>query len=206
MQVERHFYGARLRLARQLATLSLEELGEAVGSSRQYIHQLETDTKAPSSDMQEALQAALGVTSSFFSRPLAFAVGDSDCHFRRLHTASRTAMGFAMARGTLVEDIARALESRIRLPKVDFPDLGRPASPGDIEAIAQSARFHWGLGADAPISNMTRVLERAGALVVSFPDISEKIDALSMARRRPIVVRSAFKCAAVRVRFDLAHE
>ena len=53
---------------------------------------------------------------------------------------------------------------------------------------------------------MTRVLENAGAVVVHFDDLTERIDALSMARRRPIVVRSMAKAAGARLRFDLAHE
>lgn len=200
------FFGERLRLARLLATQSLDEVGALVSASRQYIHQLETETKVPTPDMRLALAEVLGVSPEFFAKPLNASVSEADCHFRKLYTTPRSAMAHAAARGTLVEQLANALDKRLKLPKVDFPDLGRAESFGDIEGKAHQLRIHWGLGVDAPLANVTRVLERAGALVIDFSDLSEKVDALSMSRRRPIVVRSNAKSAAVRVRFDLAHE
>jgi Zn-dependent peptidase ImmA (M78 family) len=133
-------------------------------------------------------------------------VREDDCHFRKLFTAPRAVMAQAAARGTLVEMLVTALEKRLRLPRVDFPDLGKPGKLEEVERVAEAARQHWRLGADGPITNMTRVLENAGAVVMHFADISERIDALSIARRRPIIVRSDAKAAAVRLRFDLAHE
>ena len=41
------FLGEKLRLARQFHGLSLAELGGRVEASRQFIHQLESDAKAP---------------------------------------------------------------------------------------------------------------------------------------------------------------
>lgn len=200
------FFGERLRLARLLATQSLDEVGAAVATSRQYLHQLETDTKAPTADMRLALADALGVSPHFFSLPINAAVSEADCHFRKLYTTPRTAMAHAAARGTLLEQLATALDKRVKLPRVDFPDLGRAKSVAEIEEKALRLREHWGLGTDAPIANVTRSLERAGALVIDFGDLSDKVDALSISRRRPIVVRSRAKTAAVRLRFDLAHE
>lgn len=200
------FHGDKLRLARLLASLSLDELGGLVAASRQYVHQLETDAKEPSTEMRAALAAALGVREGFFAAPAINPVREDDCHFRKLMTAPRAVMAQAAARGTLVEMLVTALDKRLRLPKVDFPDLGRPTSLESAEAIAEDARAHWGLGTDGPITSMTRVVENAGAVVVHFADISDRIDALSIARRRPIIVRSSAKAAAVRLRFDLAHE
>jgi Zn-dependent peptidase ImmA (M78 family) len=200
------FYGERLRLARLLTAQSLDEVGTAVATSRQYLHQLETDAKVPTADLRLALADALGVSPHFFSLPIKAAVSEADCHFRKLYTTPRMAMAHAAARGTLLEQLASALDARLRLPKVDFPDFGRATSVAEIEASALRLREHWKLGTDAPIANVTRSLERAGALVIDFGDLSEKVDALSISRRRPIVVRSSIKAAAVRLRFDLAHE
>lgn len=200
------FYGERLRLARLLSTMSLEDVGEQVGATRQFLHQLETDQKSPTPEMQGALEQVLDVQSTFFSIKPTAGVSEADCHFRRLQTASRSAILQTIARGSFVEQLSAALEKTVRLPKVDFPLLGVPGSLAEVEEIAAEARAYWHLGDDAPISNVTRVLERAGAIVINFPDISERVDALSMSRRRPIVVRSSVKSAAARVRFDLSHE
>ena len=51
-----------------------------------------------------------------------------------------------------------------------------------------------------------RVVENAGAVVTSFNDLSDRVDALSMDRPRPIIVRSDAKASLCRQRFALAHE
>ncbi|WP_210212590.1 ImmA/IrrE family metallo-endopeptidase [Mesorhizobium sp. M4A.F.Ca.ET.050.02.1.1] len=202
----RFFYGAKLRLARLLAGLSLDELGGLVAASRQFVHQLETGAKEPTDEMREALAAALGVTSAFFATPATNPVREEDCHFRRLSSAPRALTAQAVARGTALEALVDALEGQVRMPMVNFPEEPHPASPDAIERIAENARQHWGLGLDGPITSMMRVVENAGAVVVQFDDLTDRIDALSMARRRPIIVRSTAKVAGARLRFDLAHE
>ncbi|WP_288430359.1 XRE family transcriptional regulator [uncultured Agrobacterium sp.] len=200
------FFGDKLRLARLLAGLSLDELGGYVASSRQFVHQLETGAKEPTSEMRNALAAALNVSPSFFSMPSTNPVREEDCHFRRLASAPRNIVAQTIARGTALEALVEALEKHVRMPQVDFPEEIRPVSSEAIERIAETARLHWGLGLEGPITSMTRVVENAGAVVVQFDDLTDRIDALSMARRRPIIVRSTAKVAGARMRFDLAHE
>ncbi len=202
----RAFHGDKLRLARLLAGLSLDELGGSVATSRQFVHQLETGAKDPTDEMRDALAAVLTVTPTFFSTAAVNPVREEDCHFRRLASAPRGLIAQAVARGTALEALVSGLETQVRLPDVDFPESSRPVSADAIERIAEDARQHWGLGIDGPVTNMTRVLENAGAVVVQFDDLTDRIDALSMARRRPIVVRSTAKAAGARLRFDLAHE
>lgn len=202
----RIFHGDKLRLARLLSGLSLEELGIEVGNSRQFIHQLETGAKEPTDELRDALASVLSVTPTFFRTAAANPVREEDCHFRRLASAPRGLVAQTVARGTAVEALVNAIEAQVRLPIVDFPEEPRPASVQGVERIAEAARQHWGLGLDGPITSMMRVVENAGAVVVHFDDLTDRIDALSMARRRPIIVRSTAKTAAVRLRFDLAHE
>lgn len=200
------FYGDKLRLARLVGGFSLDDLGGLVAASRQFIHQLETGAKEPTAEMREALAAALAVTPSFFSVPAGNPVREEDCHFRRLASAPRGLVAQTVARGTVLEALVDALESQVRIPNVNFPDAGRPASPDAIERAAEYTRLYWSLGLDGPITSMMRVVENAGAVVVNFDDLTDRIDALSMARRRPIIVRSMAKNAGARLRFDLAHE
>lgn len=202
----RIFYGDKLRLGRLLAGLSLDELGGAVATSRQFVHQLETGAKEPTDEMREALASVLSVTPVFFAKPAANPVREEDCHFRRLASAPRGLVTQAVARGTALEALVDAVEAQVRLPVVDFPEEARPVTNEGVERVAEKARQHWGLGLDGPITSMMRVVENAGAVVVHFDDLTDRIDALSMARRRPIIVRSTAKTAAVRLRFDLAHE
>lgn len=201
------FFPERLRLARQLLGLSLDAVGEQVGASRQFLHQLETGAKEPTDDMKSALAASLEVHSNFFSLPLANQVQAEHCHFRKLKTVPQWLALQASARASGVSLIVEALEQKVGFPEVDIPSFTQPTEqPVAIEAAAEMARSYWNLGLDAPISNMVRVLERAGVIVVRFDDLSERIDALSVSRRRPLVVRSTAKGDGARPRFDLAHE
>jgi Zn-dependent peptidase ImmA (M78 family) len=78
--------------------------------------------------------------------------------------------------------------------------------PLDIERAAERTRIHWGLTADLPIDSTVRTAESAGAVVVKFPAIAREIDAFSINRPRPLIVRTSEKEKPTRLRFDIAHE
>ena len=62
------FFGEKLRLARLMAGITQQELGELVAVSRQFIHQLEAGVKPPAEDLLLALAEVLKVKSDFFLR------------------------------------------------------------------------------------------------------------------------------------------
>lgn len=201
----RKFHGEKLRLARLFNGWSLEELGSAIGTTRQYIHQLETSAKEPSDDTRNALAQALSVKRTFFEILLINPVQEDQCHFRKRATTPNSLIQQALARGTLIDLFMTEISNLLELPLVDFPDI-QVNSLEDVEQAAESCRAHWRLGASGPILNMTRVVENAGAIVTHFDGLSDRIDALSMHRPRPIIVRNAVKESLCRLRFDLAHE
>jgi Zn-dependent peptidase ImmA (M78 family) len=43
-------------------------------------------------------------------------------------------------------------------------------------------------------------------VVVKFPGVAQEIDALSVSRKRPLIIRASEKEAPTRLRFDIAHE
>ncbi|WP_150317353.1 ImmA/IrrE family metallo-endopeptidase, partial [Enterobacter hormaechei] len=49
-------------------------------------------------------------------------------------------------------------------------------------------------------------VENQGAIVTGFDGVSEKVDALSVNRKFPIIIRNTAKESACPMRFDLAHE
>lgn len=198
------FEGERLRLARLAMGLSLEELGGQVSATRQYLNQLELNTKSPSGDMLNALAAALDVTGEFFERPVRDEVKPEQCHFRKQRTTPMSVVAQVLARGTLLDRFVSRLDSELELPSVAFPQI-HVSSLLDIELAAENAREYWGLGT-GPISNMVRVVENAGAIISFFSGVSERVDALSIDRPRPMIIRSEAKPTACRLRFDLAHE
>jgi Zn-dependent peptidase ImmA (M78 family)/DNA-binding XRE family transcriptional regulator len=200
-----NFVGDQLRLARLVHGFSLEEVASAVGATRQYIHQLETGSRNPTAELVAALADVLGVQVDFLHRIEANGVRPEQCHFRKQQTTPVSVTSQVLARGTLLDRLAYGLEQELSLPRVNFPDI--PVRDlEEVELAANEARRHWGLGADGPITSMVRVVENAGAIVTYFNGLSERVDALSMDRPRPIIVRSDAKASLCRQRFDLAHE
>lgn len=205
MSAKNEIAGEQLRLARLAHGLSLEALGDKVGATRQYLHLLETGARTPSNELVLALCDVLGVTSDFLAKPIASTVRPEQCHFRGHITRPASITSQVLARGTMLDRFVSQLEKYVDLPEVSFPDIPVSSSE-EIEAAAEKARIHWGLGLDTPIVSMVRVVENAGAIVTYFGDLSERVDAFSMDRRRPILVRSSLKESLCRQRFDFAHE
>jgi len=204
METKSKIVGEQMRLARLAHGYSLERVGELVGASRQFIHQLETGTRA-SDNLIEALADALCVTPSFLAEPIPSTVRPEQCHFRGHANRPAYITSQILARGTLLDKFVAGAEEHLDLPAVSFPDLPA-ATVEEIEQAAEEARRYWGLGTTGPITSMMRVVENAGAVVTYFGDLSERVDAFSMDRRRPIIVRSSLKESLCRQRFDFAHE
>lgn len=198
------FHGERLRLARVALGLTLDQVGAKVSATRQYLNQLEQGLKFPTSEMIEALAAALGVAPRFFALPAEAGIRPEQCHFRKQRTTPVSVVSQVVARGTLLDGFVRRLDRELDLPPVTFPDIA-VETLAEVEGAGEEARRHWGLGT-GPISSMMRVVENAGAVVSFFGGVSERVDALSIDCRRPMIIRSEAKPAACRLRFDLAHE
>jgi Zn-dependent peptidase ImmA (M78 family)/transcriptional regulator with XRE-family HTH domain len=198
------FQGARLRIARLIHGWTKAELADRLAVSRQYIHALEIGSKQASEEFVAALCLVLKVTPAFFASQLPSEVREEECHFRSRSSMPAKVADQVVSIGTALELVVTHLDSKLTLPQVDFPVL-EAKTPDDLELAAESCRVHWKLGV-GPISNMTRVLENAGAVVMTFNGGRHEVDALSMARVRPIVVRNTLKQSPGRQRFDLAHE
>jgi Zn-dependent peptidase ImmA (M78 family)/DNA-binding XRE family transcriptional regulator len=202
------FYGDRLRIARTFKALTQAELGEKVSASAAFICQLEAGRKQPTDPLLQALSEALGFAPSFFTQPVGDEFRDEECNFRRRKTTPQYLRNQVLAHGTLFGAVVEHLDERLSLPSPNIPDVpvNANARREEIERAAEKARLHWGLGLDVPITNMTRVLERAGVVVTRFAGIGEKIDAFSRAGVRDVVVLNPSKDSPSRSRFDLAHE
>ncbi len=199
------FCGARLRLARLFHGLSPAEVAERVGVTRQYIHSLEIGDRTPAGDLTNALAFVLHVSPKFFFNRSQARMAEEHFHFRSRKSTPTFARLECVARGAFLDELLARLDAELRFPKVDISPV-EVTDDSQIEAIASDYRQRWGLG-EGPISNMCRVLEqRAGAVITCFSGVSEKVDAFSISRPRPVVVRNPAKESSARMRFDLAHE
>lgn len=203
------FVGDKLRLARLLKGLTLKELGDAVSASRQFIHQLEGGDRQPPEDMLFALCEVLSVKRAFFYEKFDNDVKLEQCHFRKRKTTPVGLANRVCSYSTVFEELVKFLSEYIEFPEPNIPDLSNDSdcySNLEIETAAENCRKHWGLGLDNPVASVTNVLENAGVVITSFSGVSEKVDALSLYRKHPIIIRNDAKESPCRLRFDLAHE
>lgn len=201
------FNGAELRLARLFNGLSLEEVADSVGKTRQYIHKLETGQSAPTEQLLESLAFILKVQPAFFENIAPSVIVEEQFHFRKQFTTKVAVKDIAIAKCKLIDRLVVYLDQELRFPTVRItPELTGLHTVEKIEQAAERCRQEWGL-AQGPISNMTRLAESiVGAIVTSFHSDSKEIDALSLATKRPIIRLNDAKGSVCRQRFDVGHE
>ncbi|WP_351124071.1 XRE family transcriptional regulator [Shewanella sp. T24-MNA-CIBAN-0130] len=202
-----HFNGEQLKLARMAAGLSLAEIGLALDVTRQYASRLENNSN-PSESQVELLSELLSVKSTFFYKPRVKTIEAEQCHFRSLRSSTQTLKKTIMAQVEMLDShFVSAIEEEIGFPEVNIITAEDEEfnSVKNIELLAERARKAMGLGF-GPISNMIKLLESLGCLVVNLADADERIDAFSIYTSRPLIVRNTAKQSLGRLRFDFAHE
>jgi Zn-dependent peptidase ImmA (M78 family)/DNA-binding XRE family transcriptional regulator len=195
----------RLRLARQFQGLSQTELGDRVSLTHAAISQFESGVRVPSRQHLSALAEALGVEPHFFSLPPPDEFRPEECRFRRRKTTLVGVTTRVLAIGSLFGDVVRHLERTVAMPVYSLAPI-RAKSIEEIERAAERTRMALGLSIDLPIRNVTRAIERAGAVVARLAAGAPKVDAFSRAGSRGVVVLNSDKGFGSRSRFDIAHE
>ena len=202
---EAEFSPDKLRLARCAAGLSLADLGDLLGVSRQYAHKLEVNA-VPNPAQIQLLTQALNVTEDFLSSPRRGSVELEQCHFRSLRASTQTVKKSIASQVELFELLVNELEQEVDFPQVGFSPFEAPLTGDDvIEQAAEGFRRDLSIGI-GPIANVTRLAESAGVLVVNLADADDRIDAFSLFNKRPLIVRNTAKENPCRHRFDIAHE
>lgn len=198
------FIGNNLRLIRLFNDLSLTALGELVGVSKQYLSRVENGAEQVTGAMEAQLAATLGVLPEFFHQSDPNPITDEQCHFRRQLTTKMALRQVARARGEMLKRLVAVLDEHVELPAYAMAEAN-PGSPESIERGAEKFRSAFGLGA-GPLSNVTRIAENAGAVVLKVRGLAPEIDAVSFATKRPLIALNAEGRSACRERFGIAHE
>lgn len=197
------FNGARLRIARLFHGLTQRELADRIAVSNGLIAVYENNGQEPKDEILEALCTVLEVEQAYFAAPVD---EFQDGNFRRRISATERLKRQVLARGSLFGMVVRHLSQFGKLPTLNFPSW-TPESLDDIDAIADRCRQHWKLPLDAPIGDMARVVENAGAVILSIDlQTAEKVDAFSRFGEVSVVVLNTQKRSPSRTLFDMAHE
>lgn len=203
------FNGSRLRSIRRIRGLSITELAERVGVSKQAISQYEANAQAPRPDVLMSMTRQLNVAPIFFRLPES-SESESPVFWRSLNKASKTARLGATERLLIVSDALAYLSRFLVLPApvipaVTVPDHISELTLNDIEEIATASRRQWMLG-DGVISDLILLVENHYIPVCSANLLADELDAFSaLAALRPVICTDINK-SAVRTRFNIAHE
>lgn len=198
------FNGTNLRLARLFHGLSLAELGEQAGVSKQFLSRVESGAAVVSSQMECGLAEHLEVLPEFFRHVDPMPIADDQCHFRRQLTTKVALRQVARARGEMLKRLVSVLDEHVRLPSYKMAEAD-PSTAESIERGAETFRSTFGLGL-GPLSNVTRIAENAGAVVMKVHGLAPEIDAISFATKRPLIALNSDGRSACRERFGIAHE
>lgn len=193
--------GKRLAVARQRKGYTRPELADLLGVTPRTIGGWEAGTTSVPVERQAAIASVLGFSKDFFRLGPPASVGINAVSFRSLSRKSATQRDAALAMCDLAVDLAAWLDQRFGRDKVDVPDL----SDYTPEVAATLLRRHWSLG-NAPISNLTFLLEAKGVRVFGLAENCREIDACSFWLEDIPYILVDTSRSAERIRFNLAHE
>jgi Zn-dependent peptidase ImmA (M78 family) len=207
------FDGRRLSVARRLQCMPRSELARRIEVSPAAVTQYERGLSRPTTTVLARISLTLGMPKEFFSRGLDIPeVRSTSAHFRSLRSTPASRREQALAFGELALAVLEMIEQYVDLPPVCLPSIDLPARPSeeDITDAARRARRDLAVGS-GPISNVVRLLESHGVLVVRLPaeGFDPRVDAFSSsetASGRPLVLMSPLKDDKARSRFDASHE
>lgn len=202
-----NYNGDKLRVARIASGLSLVEVGSELEVTRQYAHKLENEA-VPSAEQLSQLAKLLNVSEEYFFSPRKRPIESDQCHFRSLRSSTQSLKKQIMAQVEMFdENFISLLDKEVEFPEIRLVEVCDTAiqSIASIEVVAEQFRRNIGLGL-GPISNVIKLAESIGCIVVNLSEADERVDAFSIYNGRPIIVRNTAKSSPCRLRFDLSHE
>jgi Zn-dependent peptidase ImmA (M78 family)/transcriptional regulator with XRE-family HTH domain len=201
----------RITEAREALSLSMADLGRAVGVTRQAISYYETGAKQPEADVLAQLGKTLNQPIAYFTSARPKGHGrPGTVFFRSFASKTKATNKKCEIYRDWLDQITFYLSGMVTLPRVSIP-AAVPADPAgtysmeEIEQFATQCRRMWGLG-DGPIANLLLLLESKGIITVRTDFADNALDAFSCwIGARPFIFLSSDR-SAVRSRYDAAHE
>ena len=197
--------GARLKMARKMAGMSQQTLGESAGVTRMAISKYERDQITPDSAVLIKLAGALNVKVEYLLRPIDVVLAEPA--FRKRVTLR------VKEQEAILERTRDWIERYLDIEGLfgEQPEFLRPEidlhinTLNDIERIALDLRRAWDLGLD-PIDNLMETLE-ARDIKVHLIEGVDHFDALTIwiNQHLPVIVVKG-DIPGDRQRFNLAHE
>lgn len=207
-QSDTNTFGTRLKLARKMAGMSLQDLSDTLTNkvTKQALSKYEQGEMNPTSEVLLAIAKALRLKPDYFLKKKSLELGQ--ILFRKRAALSKK------DEEAIVEKVRDYVERYIELEEIlnvqggffnplkDFPIKQK----GDVEKAANKLRQDWNLG-DKPIANIVEMLELKAIKVILIDDV-DALDGLAVFTSTgiPIVVVNRKGKSIERIRFTIVHE
>lgn len=195
-----------LRRARELRGMSCRALALSIGSSPALLSQVETGRVAATPDLTRRIAGALDVPVEFLLRT-PWRVGEGSFGLFRAYSTkvSKTDSAQVRQRASVIVELFAGLQEGVRVPE---PCISCSVG-AKVSDATRSARALLGYTESEPIRNLTRRLEKLGAVVAKDDLKKDAVFGYSFwvhgKHTRPFVVISHFQ-TPYRARWTLAHE
>ncbi|QQY66295.1 ImmA/IrrE family metallo-endopeptidase [Clostridioides difficile] len=204
--------GERVKSARVARMLTLKDLADKMGVSKQLLSKYETGKTNPSIENLEKLSEVLDFPIQFFRKESDNTEENKAIFFRSFAGVSKKMKESLSQNIEFIEEIYNYFSKFIEFPSFNVDknivkDYKIGIDSSYIEKVAYDLREYWNLG-NGPISNMNRLLEKNGIIVANIELDTHKVDAFShiTESNTPIIILGSDKESSVRLRMDLAHE
>ena len=205
---------SRITDAREARSLSMGDLADSIGVTRQSISKYERGIMNPTPDTLKAISSALCFPIEYFYKEdISGTASSSSLFFRsksnialKVKTACKYQVKWTNEIIRLLGKYVDFIDAEIPVSDIDYEDL----SAEDIEELAASIRKMWGLG-DDPLKDIVGILENKGVIISQFSPCTfcafKGIDAFSAwLEGIPYILYHSVQKSAVRTRFSLLHE
>ncbi|SFM05238.1 helix-turn-helix domain-containing protein [Halanaerobium salsuginis] len=204
-----NFNGERLKKSRIYRNMTISELADKIGVTKQAVSQYEKGVISPKPEVLFKLISTLNFPMDFFKEEDLVNSKIENTFFRALLSTKNLDLATQEVKPEIIVRIYDFLSNYLDFPKLDLPDL-KNIETKDIEDVAGMLRSYWKLN-ENPISNMVSLLEKKGVIVSSLATDSHKIDAFTQIQtiadmQYYCVVLGNDKQSMVRRAFDAAHE
>lgn len=205
---------SRITEAREARAMSMEDLANRIGVTRQSVSKYENGIMGPSSEMIQAISNVLFFPIEFFYKSETESTArSSSLFFRSKSNIAKKVKTACKYQVKWVDEVKKQLEKYVDFVERDIPTIDvdyEDLSEEDIENLALSVRQNWGL-ADNPIKDLIGLLENKGVIVAQFAANDfcafKGIDAFSSWKDgTPYILYHPVQKSAVRTRFSILHE
>ncbi|WP_416865113.1 MAG: helix-turn-helix domain-containing protein [Imperialibacter sp.] len=206
--IDPQVFGTRLKNARKMAGMSLQQLSDAVTNqiTKQSLSKYELGLMKPTAELIFAISKVLSVKPDYFLKQGILELGDIS--FRKRVALSKGNEELIVEQAKDYVERYLELESLLGIEQFFRNPLGEQeiSDKSDLRKAAAQLRSVWEIGT-GPISNLVQLLELKG-IKIQLVKVSDDFDGLAAhsVNGIPIVVVNTFNRSIERIRFTILHE